>query len=298
MAAVYIHQLPFFSTPHLYTVSRGSWERMRAEMTWIMNNYYLKAKKESFLFCSKTRTKMVMLGPETRNIFTQKNLTTAVWINVSDGMVLMAWMISISHRMALGSIVFIISTETLCGIVDVKKTKNKAWSIDSYEKLPLWVTWKHVGAPEPGGFPARLAGGLVVSSRLHMQVAGHQTSKQEWFIVYMNKKYWEYCRATYLLLYRGKEEAKAGLFKAAIINNFGWKAKKQGEWVMKLHHWSVECMSFPIGRYSFKMNESLTPLLIIWSTSSIHMRLLLLLLNPVAVDGLRADCWWLEQKRN
>ena len=50
MAAVYIHQPPFFSTPHLYTVSPGSWERTGAEITWIMNNYYLKAKKVSFLF--------------------------------------------------------------------------------------------------------------------------------------------------------------------------------------------------------------------------------------------------------
>lgn len=51
MAAVYIHQLPFFSVTHLYTVSQGSWEWFGAEMTWIMNNHYLKAKRESLLFC-------------------------------------------------------------------------------------------------------------------------------------------------------------------------------------------------------------------------------------------------------
>ena len=72
MAAVYIHQLPFFSTPHLYTVSRGSWEGMGAEITCIMNKYYLKAKKRVVLFCSKTAPNTVMLGPRIKNIFTQK----------------------------------------------------------------------------------------------------------------------------------------------------------------------------------------------------------------------------------
>ena len=64
MAVVYIHQLPFFSASHSYTVSSGSWQGRGAEKTWIMNNYYLKATKES-PFCSdlfKTQTKTVLQG--------------------------------------------------------------------------------------------------------------------------------------------------------------------------------------------------------------------------------------------
>lgn len=64
MAVVYIHQPPFFSTSHSYTVSPGSWQGRGAGKTRIMNNYYLKATKES-PFCSdlsKTQTKTLLYG--------------------------------------------------------------------------------------------------------------------------------------------------------------------------------------------------------------------------------------------
>lgn len=86
MAAVYIYHLPFFSTPHLYTVSPGSWEGMGAEITWIMNNYYLKAKKEN-TFCSvQDMSKNRTVSTRNQKYIYSSNLTAA-WCNVygTDG---------------------------------------------------------------------------------------------------------------------------------------------------------------------------------------------------------------------
>lgn len=87
MAAVHINQLPFFSAPRLYMVSRGSWKGMEAEITWIMNNYYLKLKNMSLL-CS--------LYDVAKNC----SVTVAVWF----------------HRMHIGGCTQF-SSETLFGVL-------------------------------------------------------------------------------------------------------------------------------------------------------------------------------------
>lgn len=124
-------------------------------------------------------------------------------------MVLMVWMIFSSHGMFLGKHCFHYIYRNECEIADV--FLKRARSTKSNLKLALWATWKSEGAPKPRGFPARLVGGLVVSSTHAGSWTIIKHLNKTVFHTYMCKKYWEYCIAT---------EKNKGL---------------KGEWILDLH---------------------------------------------------------------
>lgn len=159
MAAVHIHQMPFFSAPHLYTMSWGSWEGIGAEMTWIMNYHYLKAiNREPFLLCFKTWTKKCNVRAWNQKYMYSINSSVNKCIHIWLYMLLRVWTILRWDHMGW-------LWEASSSLYQQKQMWN-SW-YNKKKSLIYWQLWetpavsdmKECKSPEAMGFPCKISRG-------------------------------------------------------------------------------------------------------------------------------------------